>query len=112
MEGFGEKKENLLSVEQQEKVARLKSIVNSLFDYLGFSKDVSEEQAEEVLEGMLHFAKSLEEKGLNPEEFFLWNLLNTNKNIPEYNGQDFDTPDGEIEKFIMSLEKIEQKIAA
>ena len=111
MEGFGEKKENLLLADQQEEVGELLNIVKPVFDSF-LSPDANSDDAFEVSERIDKLAINLKQKGLNPKDYFFWSLLSPDSSISESSHPYFDTEDKQIERFIRSLNKSEIKKAA
>jgi len=102
MEGFGEKKEDLLSGEQQEIIGELLSIIKPIFDSF-LSPDANSDDAFEVSERIDKLSINLKQKGFNPRDFFLWSLLSPDGSISESSHPYFDTEDKQIERFIKSL---------
>ena len=102
MEGFGEKKENLFSEEQREKVDELLNIIKPIFDSF-LAPDADSDQSFEILSQIDEFAVKIKQQGLNPKDYFLWNLLSPDGLSTEFNSPYFDTEDKQIERFIRSL---------
>ena len=102
MERFEQKKADLLSFEQQEKVVELLGIVKPIFDSF-LSPEANSDDAFEISERIDRLSISLKQKGLNPKDYFLWTLLSPEDVIIESSHSNFDTEDGQIERFIRSL---------
>lgn len=111
MEGFGEKKENLFGEEQREKVGELLDIVRPIFDSF-LSPDAESDQAFEVASQIDELARNLKRQNLNPRDYFLWSLLSPDGSLVESDHPYFDTEDKQIERFIKSLERIDESLAA
>jgi len=103
MERFEEQRENLLSAEQQETVGELLGIVKPVFDSF-LSPEANSDDAFEVSQRIDKLAVNLKQKGLNPKDYFLWSLLSPDSSISEAQHSYFDTEDGQIERFIRSLD--------
>jgi len=112
MEGFEKKRDDLFSLEQQEKVGELLNIVKPIFDSF-LLPDANSNDAFEISERIDNLELSLKRQGLNPNDYFLWSLLSPENLITEFEHPQFDTEDGQIESFIRSLKNInEEDIAA
>lgn len=92
-------KPNILSAEQQEKVAELARLMEKFKASL-----VEQNDADEATEKIRLFAERLMERDFNPNSYYLWLFLNGG--IQSASADiilDFDTPDGDIENFIREL---------
>ncbi len=100
MEGFDTQKEKFFSEEQNKKLNELVEIIQPLY----YSLDSND--AYELSSGIGKLRASLEAQGFDPEKYLLWSLITENGTIDNSDtNQEFDTPDGQIESFIRSIDK-------
>ena len=108
MEGFKEQKDRFFSEEQNKKLEKLVEIIRPLY----FS--LNSDQAFELSGRIGKLRETLEKQDLKPEKYLLWSLITEGGTLDNSDtNQEFDTQDGQIENFILSLKELENdEIAA
>jgi hypothetical protein len=86
---------------QSEISERIDTILDGYFDKSS-EGDIEVEEFLENHEKIVHFGKILKEKGFKPVDFILWHrLIGSSIKDSEHLIHFFDTPDKDIEKFIL-----------
>jgi hypothetical protein len=99
-----EQKNNLSGLEQ-EKAMELSKTIESIYDFVNNANDSN--VAEETREEIVGFVNGLKKQGIDPMDFYLWNLFIVHGDSDtSFEWKKFDTEDGDIEKFIGRLEKL------
>ncbi len=103
-ESFEQQKYSLSEAEI-EKSQELSKTIEGIFKFVNRTNDSN--VAEEMKNGMGSIIKLLEKDGSRPSDFYLWNLFILRgeiESVVDY--KKFDTENGDIEKFILGLEKL------
>jgi hypothetical protein len=100
-----EQKNILLSEVEHEKAMELSKTIEGIYKFVNNTNDSN--VAEEMKNSMNSIINLLKENGSRPSDFYLWNLFilrGETESVAEY--KKFDTENGDIEKFIQELEKL------
>jgi len=100
MEEFDIPKENTSFEEQNKKINELIKIIQPLYHSLDSNG------AYELSSEIDKLKESLELQGFDPEKYLLWSLITKNGTLIDLDiNQEIDTPDGQMESFIRSIDK-------
>ena len=94
-------KQEQFNGEQVETLKRINTILDSYLDKL-YEGSIETDEYIENHDKVVHLGKRLKEKGFEMESFILWHrLIGSTIGDPEHFVGSFDTPDRDIEKFIL-----------